>query len=58
MGLMSLVFALFTAGYILGVWTACVIFKQPQRAYEDGLPISQAGPRLMVPPAVLAERRP
>ena len=55
---MSLVFALFTAGYILGVWTACVIFKQPQRAYEDGLPISQAIPHLMVPAAVLAERRP
>ena len=38
MGLVSLVFALFTAGYILGVWTACLIFKQPQRAYEDRRP--------------------
>jgi hypothetical protein len=31
------VFALFTAGYILGVWTACMVFRQPQRAYEDGV---------------------
>lgn len=58
MGLMSLVFALFTAGYILGVWTACVIFKQPQRAYEDGLPIYQAIPSVMVPRAAPVERRP
>jgi len=36
MGVMSLVFALFTIGYILGVWTACLVFRQPQRAYEDG----------------------
>lgn len=55
---MSLVFALFTAGYILGVWTACVIFKQPQRAYEDGLPIYQAIPSVMVPRAAPVERRP
>jgi hypothetical protein len=57
MGLVSLVFALFTAGYILGVWTACLIFKQPQRAYEEGLPISHAIPRAMVPRAAPAERR-
>jgi hypothetical protein len=36
MGLMSFVLALFTIGYILGVWTACVVFRQPQREYEDG----------------------
>jgi len=35
MGLMSFVFALFTLGYILGVWTACLVFRQPQREYED-----------------------
>jgi hypothetical protein len=34
----SAVCALFTAGYILGVWTACMVFRQPQRAYEDGAP--------------------
>jgi hypothetical protein len=32
----SAVFALFTAGYILGVWTACMVFRQPQGAYEEG----------------------
>lgn len=37
MGLAGLVFALFTAGYILGVWTACLVFKEPQGAFEDGL---------------------
>jgi hypothetical protein len=36
MGLMSLVFALFTTGYILGVWTACLVFRKPQIEYEDG----------------------
>jgi len=35
MGAMSVVFALFTVGYILGVWTAGLVFRQPQRAYED-----------------------
>ena len=34
---MSAVCALFTAGYILGVWTACMVFRQPQRLYEDGV---------------------
>jgi len=38
MGVMSLVFALFTIGYILGVWTACLVFRQPQRVYEEGGP--------------------
>jgi hypothetical protein len=38
MGVMSLVFALFTVGYILGVWTACLVFRQPQRAFEEGAP--------------------
>jgi hypothetical protein len=35
MGVISLVFALFTVGYILGVWTACLVFRQPQRAFEE-----------------------
>ncbi len=35
MGLMGLVFALFTVGYVLGVWTAGLVFRQPQGAYED-----------------------
>lgn len=44
---MSLVFALFTVGYILGVWTACVVFRQPQRAYEDGAPWVATDHRVM-----------
>jgi hypothetical protein len=34
----GLVFALFTVGYILGVWTACLVLRQTQREYEDGEP--------------------
>jgi hypothetical protein len=36
MGLISFVFAIFTIGYILGVWTACLVLRQPQREYEEG----------------------
>jgi hypothetical protein len=57
MELAALVFALFTAGYILGVWTACLVFKQPQQVYEDGLPMSLATARPMVVRTVGAERR-
>jgi hypothetical protein len=39
-GIVGLLFALFTTGYILGVWTACLVFRQPRRAYEDGGPIA------------------
>jgi hypothetical protein len=38
MGGMGLVFALFTIGYMLGVWTACLVLRSRQRAYEDGVP--------------------
>lgn len=38
MGVMGLVFALFTVGYILGVWTAFVVLRQPQGQYEDAVP--------------------
>jgi hypothetical protein len=34
MGILGVVFALFTVGYVLGVWTAGLVFRQPQRAYE------------------------
>jgi hypothetical protein len=27
---------LFVAGYLLGVWTACVVLRQGQGAYEEG----------------------
>ena len=36
MGSVGVVFALFTLGYILGVWTALLVTKQPQGAYEEG----------------------
>jgi hypothetical protein len=55
MGVMSLVFALFTIGYILGVWTACVVFRQPQRVYEEGGPWRAAEE---VPAFALAMARP
>jgi hypothetical protein len=32
---MGVVFALFTLGYVLGVWTACVVLNSPQRRHED-----------------------
>jgi hypothetical protein len=38
MAIVSLVFALFTVGYVLGVWTACLVFKQSQKEYEAGAP--------------------
>jgi len=38
MGVMGLLFALFTGGYILGVWMACIVFWQRERAYEDFAP--------------------
>jgi hypothetical protein len=31
-------FALFVGGYLLGVWTACVVLRQGQDDYEDGSP--------------------
>jgi hypothetical protein len=40
MGLAGVVFGLFTVGYILGVWTAFAVLKQPQRAYEDAVHVS------------------
>ncbi len=36
MAIVSLVFALFTVGYVLGVWTACLVLRQPQKDYEEG----------------------
>jgi hypothetical protein len=39
MGVLGLVFALFTVGYILGVWTAFVVLRQPQGQYEDAVPV-------------------
>jgi hypothetical protein len=48
---LGLVVALFTLGYILGVWTAFVVLRQPQRTYEDAVP----APLLAVPVIVLRD---
>jgi hypothetical protein len=48
MGFVGVVFALFTLGYIVGVWTALAVTKQPQRLYEDGATISMSDVPLIV----------
>jgi len=60
MGMTGLVLAIFTVGYILGVWTACLVFRQPQRVYEDGVPAALSITRVIVLGGVsrLVERRP
>jgi len=40
MGFVGVVFALFTLGYILGVWTALLVTKQSHGAYEDAAAVS------------------
>ena len=41
MGVGGVVFALFTVGYILGVWTAFMVLRLPQGAYEDAVPANR-----------------
>jgi hypothetical protein len=53
MGFVGVVFALFTLGYILGVWTALLVTKQPQSAYEDAAAVSISD----VPVIVLRDMR-
>jgi hypothetical protein len=57
---MALVFAFFTVGYILGVWTAAVVFRQPQRAYEDAVPVALTSTSVIAlrVPSRLTARRP
>jgi hypothetical protein len=38
MGSIGALFALFVAGYLVGVWTACMVLRQGQGDYEDGTP--------------------
>ncbi|HXD81902.1 MAG TPA: hypothetical protein VNU27_10050 [Candidatus Acidoferrum sp.] len=40
MGFVGVVFALFALGYVFGVWTALLVTKQPQKAYEDDAVVS------------------
>jgi len=58
MGIAGIVLAVFTTGYILGVWAACVVLKQPQRAYEDGAPVPVSGARAIVARVLAVQRRP
>jgi hypothetical protein len=53
MGFVGVVFALFTIGYILGVWTALLVTKQPQKAHEDAAAVSISD----VPAIVLRDMR-
>jgi len=60
MGVMGLVFALFTVGYILGVWTAFMVLRQPQGQFEDAvLARASAAPVIVLggPSRVPAGRR-
>ncbi|HEY8815042.1 MAG TPA: hypothetical protein VIP57_08065 [Candidatus Dormibacteraeota bacterium] len=52
----GLVLAIFTSGYILGVWAACLVLKQPQKSYEDGVRVPIGRARAVVTRVVGAER--
>jgi hypothetical protein len=60
MGIAGLLLAVFTSGYILGVWTACRVLGQGQQAYEDGVPTGFSIAPLMVvgESSRIATRRP
>jgi hypothetical protein len=48
MGAIGLILGLFTVGYMLGVWTGGLVFRQRQGVYEDaviGIPSRRAGRR-------------
>jgi hypothetical protein len=57
MGTVGVVIALFTTGYILGVWAACLVLKHPQHVYEDGVPAAVADARVIVVRGPYEERR-
>ena len=48
MGYVGVVFALVTLGYILGVWTALLVTRQPQSAYEDAATASVSDAPMIV----------
>ncbi len=39
MGVIGLVFAMFTVGYIVGVWTALMVLRTPRGRHEDAIPV-------------------
>jgi hypothetical protein len=48
MGDLGLVCALVTVGYMVGVWTGALVFRQRQRAYEDAVPATLSSPPVIV----------
>ena len=48
MGDLGLVSAVVAAGYIVGVWTGALVFRQRQRAYEDAVPTTISSPPVTV----------
>jgi hypothetical protein len=44
MAALGFIFGLLTIGYVAGVWTACVVFRESQSTYEDGAPALRASP--------------
>lgn len=49
MGFFSVVLGMLVGGYGLGVWTASRVFRERQRAYEDGS-LSQQLPQTSLRP--------
>jgi hypothetical protein len=46
MGAIGMILGLFTVGYMLGVWTGGLVFRQRQGVYEDaviGIPSRRSG---------------
>jgi hypothetical protein len=60
MGAIGLILGLFTVGYMLGVWTAGLVFRQRQGAYEDAVPaaLGSTGLTVLLNQSRLAGRRP
>ena len=48
-------FALFTLGYIVGVWTPCIVFRQPLAAHEQAVVSTTSGLPRIVPSALQTE---
>ncbi|GAC1475513.1 MAG: hypothetical protein PVS3B2_11630 [Candidatus Dormibacteraceae bacterium] len=45
---LGLVFAVVIAGYIVGVWTGALVFRQRQGAYEDSVIAATPTPPIIV----------
>ncbi|HEV2036387.1 MAG TPA: hypothetical protein VGU71_19720 [Candidatus Dormibacteraeota bacterium] len=58
MGFLIGVLGLLVGGYILGIGTARTVFREHQRAYEDGLPEQLMAPAPIPVSSVVATRGP